>query len=143
MSHFINQDWISDEHIEFLAEMSKTRPVDDPFSLEPYLSECDREIRICCNVEGVKIADIPVDDDGFVTSDILAQYGIAYLSYLILKGYWGSRKGNRDIYYEKMFVAEKHYKELRKRITIDTIDGLENADGSIDDKTALLGSCPY
>jgi hypothetical protein len=121
---FINHDWLSeDEHAEQIISSGA--------DVTAYDASTDRELIILANSVGIHSTKIPVDEDGFVTSAVMQQYGITYMTMRLFRGYWGKRFGENDIYYEKMKYMSQDLERIAKMITAGSIIGTEDDEGNV------------
>lgn len=74
----------------------------------------------------------------YVDSDVLIEYGTEMFLYYLFKGLWGSGKGEKDIYYDKMLVAWDNIKLIKAGITRDTILGFWEDDGDVKPKESFI-----
>jgi hypothetical protein len=92
-------------------------------NLSAYFSDIDSEIHAICIENGVAIADIPVDEDGYVTSIHLKKMAQYYGAWAILKGYNGVGGYPQDVYESKLQMYYEQYSRWKDRITSDVILG--------------------
>jgi len=112
----VNPALISDVHYEY---------VENRDDLSKYYATVDRNIQAMCIANRVPVPSIPLDDDDYVESLILQQYGLALLQYEVFKGYWGTRAGKDDIYYRKREEMLLEVDRWERKITYDTIMGFD------------------
>jgi len=133
---YINPDWISDEHFEYL---------DDNFDLTKYDDYVDKKINAICLKEGVPVSQIPTDETtGFVESIPLQLYGVALYKRSVFSGYWGKHNGSNDLYWAKFQEAKQEIAEAKDDITKETI--LDNTEESTEDelsKSNTIKQNPY
>ena len=119
---YTNADWLLiDEQIKAL--------IDSGEDISAYLVASDRDIAIICAYNQVSPADIPVDEDGYVASPVLIEYAIASSCVKILRGYWGSRAGEQDIYFDKLKYWMAEQERTKGLVTKDTIGGITDSNG--------------
>jgi hypothetical protein len=119
---YTNADWLLiDEQIKAL--------IDSGEDITAYLGASDRDIEIICSYNQVAPANIPVGVDGFVTSPVLIDYAIASSCVKLLRGYWGSRAGEQDIYFDKLKYWMAEQDRVKGLITKDTIGGITDSNG--------------
>ena len=118
---YINTEWLPDT----LAQFISTKEV-----LDKILAQLDDEIAFRCLVCGVAKASIPVDQDGYVTSEILKLFGVAKICELIMLSY-DDIGGDDDVYSSKYAEYKERAKEFLSGITKNSILGLVDEDGNI------------
>lgn len=132
---YINPVWYNgDEHARALKVADH---------VENYNFTIDLQIRTNCINAGVKVSEIPVGLDGFLTSDVLVQFGIATAIYEVFTGHWGIRAtgGDRDIYDLKREQYQVKINEAKRMLNRTNILGTD--DEKIDPvNTARLISIP-
>jgi hypothetical protein len=121
-----------DEHSEYINATE---------DVSAYLGAIEREVRLIYNVNGIAVADIPVDGSDYLTADVAIAYTVAYAMYKIFHGYWGKRKGERDIYFDKMQSYWADVTRIQGMITQESLKGLEE-DGEVKCKFATVRSVP-
>lgn len=131
---YINPDWITDEHFEYL---------DANFDLTKYDTEVDRMINAACIEELVPVPSIPVDIDGYVESIPLQVYGMLLYKEAAFEGYWGKRNGSSDIYHIKLGRLERKIEAARRGINKNTICGATEEETEPAGAYDGIGSRPY
>lgn len=99
-----NSEWLKvDEHAVFIIGSGAT--------ISPILTIIEREIRSVCSFYKVAVADLEVDNGGYITSDALITYATAYGLYKLCSSFHGSARGEKDVYYDKKgdYFAEMQY----------------------------------
>jgi hypothetical protein len=120
---YINTDWL------LIDEQAKSL-IGSGESLTAYLASADRDIEIICVKNGqIAPANIQVDAYGFATSPVLIDYGVASAMVRICRGYWGSRAGEKDIYYDKLQFWMAEQERCKSLITKETIGGITDSNG--------------
>ena len=94
--------------------------LDSGDTLTQYYLNIDEEVQSLCWFLGVLPSDIPVDDDGYITSVPLLMYGTYYGIYRINRGYTESEGDVYDIHAKEYFALAENAK---KYITKETILG--------------------
>jgi len=92
-------------------------------NLSAYFSDIDSEIHAIAIENGVAIANIPVDEDDYVTSVHLRKMAQYYGVWAILKGYSGVGGYPQDVYESKLSMYFEQYSRWKDRITSDIILG--------------------
>lgn len=92
-------------------------------NLSAYFDDIDSEIHAVCIENGVAIADIPVDDDGYVTSIHLKKMAQYYGVWAICKGYNGVGGYPQDVYDSRLSRYYDEYTRWKDRITDEVILG--------------------
>lgn len=121
-----------DEHSEYINATE---------DVSAYLGAIEREVRTIYNVNGIAVADIPVDVNDYLTADVAISYTVAFAMYKIFHGYWGKRGGNNDIYYNKMTSYWNDLTRIQSMITHESLKGLEE-DGETKCVYATVKSVP-
>lgn len=92
--------------------------------LTAYYDDIDSNMHAIYQVKtGKPISDIPVDEDGYVTSIVFRRVGAYYGIYKILLGYNASGRGNRNDAYKKWESWRAQYYEELNGLTKDIIEG--------------------
>lgn len=90
--------------------------------LSSYYSDIDSNMHALFQVKtGLPIDQIPVDNDGYVTSIVFRRVGAYYGIYKILLGYNASGRGNRSDAYSKWEYWRAQYYEELNGLTKDII----------------------
>ena len=117
MSYF-DRELITDTHV---------RDISDRESIDGQLAALDDEIRIVCIARGVSVSEIPVDENGKVTSSALKRYAAFWLYFTILHDYWGSSGMDTgvvdDIYKQKLAYYETKMNQAKNDLTAENIIG--------------------
>ena len=91
--------------------------------LTQYYDDIDSEIKSASFDVGVKPSDIPVDENGYVTSMRLQRLGKFYGLYRICRGYNGIGSGDLDDVYDKWREYYEMYLEELRKLTDKSIIG--------------------
>ena len=91
--------------------------------LTQYYDDIDSEIKSASFDVGVAPSDIPVDENGYVTSMRLQRLGKFYGLYRICRGYNGIGSGDLDDVYARWENYYSQYKEEYSKLTINSITG--------------------
>ncbi len=135
MSGYINPDWLNIEQ-EWVTARKQDEAATDAF-----LIQADRDIIAAVTAVppvGLTVGDIAIDNDGYVTSVFLQNYGIYSLLASFMRGFTGAGRGNPDdIYGSKKGPYEEDAEKAFAMITPETIKG---GDGSepIESTTRVL-----
>ena len=120
---YLNTAWLSeDEHSEYIASVE---------DITAYNTKIDREIERLYFTKGIKVADMPVDGSGYLTSRVAQAYCITYAMYSIFTGYWGKRAGQDDIYLTKAQFRYQELKDMKTEVTQSSLLGLTDTDGNV------------
>ena len=131
---YIKEDSVYDE---VFADVRKR---DD---ITKYMSAVDRKIELLCSKHMINRDQIPVDDDGYTTSNLLIDYGINMAKYFLFSGYNGSSDGDgEDIYKVKKEDAWKDAQDILKDITHDSILGVYTDEGTAKGKNTFVKQVP-
>lgn len=130
----INTDWYADEVATDLNRES---------DLSQYIATVERDVETKALIEGVRIDEIPLDDDGYYSSRIFISYAVLLYKKHLFMGYWGSSRGNdEDIYKVKLDEIKKWIKEIEPKITRESILGLATEAGDPKGKQSVVRSIP-
>jgi hypothetical protein len=114
MADYFNTDWITDLHVQDIAERE---------TITTQLALLDNEIEMVCITKNVLVSEIPVDSEtGYITSPTLINYAIYWIYVKLLSDFWGGAMGDvADIYKAKLdyFVMEKN--SARADLTYENI----------------------
>ncbi len=98
--------------------ISKDQPLIDGTILKT-----DRDINTAVVNTGLQVTRIPVDNDGYTTSDVLYTYGENLFLFNLFKSVQGSGTQLDDAYKLKMEVYYTEVKRILKTLTQQTILG--------------------
>ena len=115
MSYF-NTDWLTDMHVRDIADRE---------DISVQIARLDSEIETACLQKNVLPEDIPVDNDGYLTSGTLISFAVYSLYVTILSDYWGGAMGdNNDIYFSKLEYFTRERNNSKAMLTTDNILGV-------------------
>ena len=97
--------------------------IDNGDDLTQYYDDIDSEIKSASFDVGVAPSDIPVDENGYVTSIRLQRLGKFYGLYRICRGYNGIGSGDLDDVYARWGSYYEQYKDECSKLTINSITG--------------------
>lgn len=116
---YINTDSITDIHARRIIDGE----VGATISTEA-LVKADRDINIVCLDTGVSVDLIPVDIDGYTTSDVLIMYGQVMYMIHVFESVLGGVELD-DVYKAKIEYYTHMSEVYKKKITYTTITGNE------------------
>ena len=124
---YYNTSDVTDFHVADIVERE---------TITAQITQLDNEIENICIAKGVSVSEIPVDDDGYITSPTLITYARFWLYHTLLSDYWGGANGENDIYYEKLKYYESQMVSAKQSLTAANILNTDLDEG------AFVKFCP-
>ena len=115
MADYINTNWVTDRHCKDLVARQAEADITEMLTI------VDGQIDGMCQMKGVPVDSIPVDEDSYITSTKLIEFARFSLYVELLSAYWGSAHGLNDIYYEKLQFYTGELARAESELTKDNI----------------------
>lgn len=78
----------------------------------------DKEIILVCNQLGICAEDIPVDENGYITSPVLVTYAKFWMYHTLLSDFWWKKD---DVYENKLKYYSKQMNNTYSKINLATV----------------------
>lgn len=91
------------------------------------LKRLDKEILKVCIANDVELDEIPLGEDGFITSTSLSDFAQFWLMHTLLSDYWGVTGEINDVYKAKVDYFTREMNRCKNDLTYQNITG-ENLD---------------